>query len=258
MRQYVRPPRFAPFSHRGRALAGCLVAVAVLAGPLAEAGAAKPAGHPVVGNVTSVAGSKRLYLRIHGHVLRTLRAGDPLHFGDVVLAGPAIQATLRVSRPTGVSTDADLIDVRPVGETPIAVVLQRRRRRHDHHHPRDRSRRQRWFRRRRRRAHAGPTPNERPSPSGPIYVGANWVRLLRALQRGGAWRTSKNARVNSSIFGGAGSRTRVFPGVGGASPSAAGERVLGAPPLTGGCDAPSPAAMSRQATGPVLAVSRSS
>jgi hypothetical protein len=100
----------------------------------------------------------------------------------------------------------------------------------------------------------------RPQPSGiRVSDAIAWAyEIPRSLLQGRAWHTSRDARLESSSLGGAGIRTRVFRDVSGASPSAAGERVLGAPPLTGGCDVPSPAVVSRQATGPVLAVSRSS
>jgi hypothetical protein len=80
---------------------------------------------------------------------------------------------------------------------------------------------------------------------------------------GGTWpsqrarpRSARAAR-RSDRSGGAGSRTRVFPGFGGASPSAADESDLGVPPLIGSCGTPSLAVMSRRAARPVPAVSHS-
>src|SRR5439155_10824667 len=48
------------------------------------------------------------------------------------------------------------------------------------------------------------------------------------------------ADVGKRACGGGGIRTRVFRVLGGASPSAAGEKVLGSPPLTGGLRRPQP------------------
>jgi HNH endonuclease len=81
----------------------------------------------------------------------------------------------------------------------------------------------------------------KPQPSGiRVSDAIAWaVEILERYVGEESWRTSNNAH-DVSTLGGGGSRTRVFRDFVGASPSAAGELVLGSPPLTDGLRRPQP------------------
>jgi hypothetical protein len=78
----------------------------------------------VVGEVTMLDGSKRLSVQ-RGGSPRRLRTGDKLRLGDHVVMGRGVIATLRLTRPKGVSADSDLIELSPADGAENDVSVSR-------------------------------------------------------------------------------------------------------------------------------------
>jgi hypothetical protein len=75
----------------------------------------------------TLGGSKRLSVRrASGGTPRRLKTAGELRLGDHVVMGSGVTATLRLTRPKGVSTDADLIDLSPVTGTKHDVAVSRK------------------------------------------------------------------------------------------------------------------------------------
>ena len=92
------------FASAAAALASGWVLIAAIPSSAASA--------KVVGHIVKVGGSKRLQARdTAGGPLHQLKAKDNLTLGETVRMGKGVTATLRVSRPKGVSVSADLIDL---------------------------------------------------------------------------------------------------------------------------------------------------
>ena len=80
----------------------------------------------VVGHVVKVGGTRRLQTRdTSGAPLHQLKAKDNLVLGETIMMGKGVTAILRVSRPKGVSANADLIDLVSVAGTVHKVIVSR-------------------------------------------------------------------------------------------------------------------------------------
>lgn len=80
-------------------------------------------GEKVVGQVTALSGSKKLYQAVKSGKLHALHKGDHLHLGEMIEAGPGVSAALKLKTPNGVASDAQLVYVKPVGNTQIVIKL---------------------------------------------------------------------------------------------------------------------------------------
>lgn len=58
--------------------------------------------------------------------LRSMRPNDQLHIGDTVIVGRGVSATLKLTRPKGVSEDTELVFIKPLPgeEYTVTVELQ--------------------------------------------------------------------------------------------------------------------------------------
>jgi hypothetical protein len=115
-----------------------LLAALVLGALLVGAHAAAPAStvhsaaraKAVVGEVLALGGSERLSVRrASGGSPRTLKTGAKLRLGDHVVMGKGVTATLRLTRPKGVGTDTNLIDLSPATGAKHDVAVSRKGRR---------------------------------------------------------------------------------------------------------------------------------
>ncbi|MCY7303297.1 MAG: hypothetical protein LH654_09745 [Thermoleophilia bacterium] len=121
---YLSLRKWVPRGHRAAfAAMAAALAIGVALSTVAASSAASP---KVVGQVVAVGGTKRLLVReTPGGPLRQLEASDRLRLGEQVVMGRGVTATLRVSRPAGVSADLDLIELSPVVGTPHRILVSR-------------------------------------------------------------------------------------------------------------------------------------
>lgn len=117
-------------SARTTRLAAAAAALALLAALLFVLIAGRPAGadsprSPIVGKVKALAGTKALRITSRGGARRPARSGSKLRLGDTLDPGAGVQATVDLKIPTGVSTDAELIYVKPSDGRPHDVKIQR-------------------------------------------------------------------------------------------------------------------------------------
>jgi hypothetical protein len=112
------------FSSRWIAICAALALAAAL-----SAGATRIAATPkVVGKVVVVGGTKNLKTSATGTAtgkLHRVKADEQLTLGQVLVMGRGATATLRVTRPKGVSADLDLVDLKSVTGTPHTVSVTR-------------------------------------------------------------------------------------------------------------------------------------
>jgi len=104
---------------------GALMVYAHAAAPASTVHAAARA-KAVVGEVAALGGSKRLSVRQASGSLRQFKTGGKLRLGDHVVMGSRVTATLRLTRPKGVSSDAELIDLAPATGTHHDVAVSRK------------------------------------------------------------------------------------------------------------------------------------
>ncbi len=83
--------------------------------------AAKPA---VVGEVTVISAGRLRAAPAGGGATRTLRKGSDLRLGDVVSIGPGTKATILLTRPAAVPTDAELVFLRASDGRPRDVTVR--------------------------------------------------------------------------------------------------------------------------------------
>jgi hypothetical protein len=106
-----------------RAVATVVAALALVVSTGAAGVAATPR---VVGKVVAVGGTKNLKTTAGGSgKLHRVKANDTLTLGEVLVIGRGATATLRVSRPAGVSADVNLVDLKSAAGTPHKVLVSR-------------------------------------------------------------------------------------------------------------------------------------
>lgn len=110
----LRRPRTAGMLAFGLAAAAAWVLASGDPGATASPTATPAAAATVVGEVTSLrAGAGKLRATPAGGGRKTsLRKGSDLRRGDVIDIGPGVKATILLTRPAGVPTDAELVFVR--------------------------------------------------------------------------------------------------------------------------------------------------
>jgi hypothetical protein len=92
-----------------------------------KADAKAPSAKAVVGEVAALGGSKRLSVRqASGGALRRLKTDGKLRLGDHIVMGSGVTATLLVTRPKGISTDTDLIELAPATGARHDVAVSRK------------------------------------------------------------------------------------------------------------------------------------
>ncbi len=109
------------------ALAALLSAVWLLTGPEGAAVAARrSAGVKIVGEVTALGGRGRLFAApASGGRAVALQDGSRLRLGDTVDPRGDVRATIELTIPSGVSTETELIYLRPTDGRRHEVKLRR-------------------------------------------------------------------------------------------------------------------------------------
>lgn len=109
------------------ALAALLSAAWLLSGPDPAAEAARrAAGAPVVGEVTALGGRGRLFASpARGGRAVALEDGARLRLGDTIDPRGDVRATIKLTIPSGVPTETELIYVRPTDGRRHDIRLRR-------------------------------------------------------------------------------------------------------------------------------------
>lgn len=89
----------------------------------AQGSKARIAATAVVGEVTSLSGSKKIKVTPAGGKAKPLRDGDDLRLGDIIGPGAGVKATLKLTRPSSVPADLELVFVRATDGKEHKVVL---------------------------------------------------------------------------------------------------------------------------------------
>jgi hypothetical protein len=114
------------FVNTAAALAVALAFGWTIWGAEGPAEAASPATAPVVGEVTSLAGNGSLrVVPAGGGKAAVLREGSKLQLGDVINPGHGVSAKIALTIPRGVSSETELVFVRPGDDRPRTIELRR-------------------------------------------------------------------------------------------------------------------------------------
>ena len=111
------------------AVAGtALIIGAVISGkpaktPVSVPTTAIPSNQAVVGSVASLFSGTLSIKDEKSGELRPLQTGDTLHLGDTIIAATSTKATLKLSKPAGMTNDPELVFIKPLpGEKYIVNI----------------------------------------------------------------------------------------------------------------------------------------